>query len=770
MPGKQRARSRSSSVVVTENPLLTLPRLELGDNSVRAAEVPAPGPSAAPLGDLLQLLEDAPPAVDDDLDLDAILSPVGPSGDVDLDELDALLDGGAANDELDALLGDATAASTAALAPEPSVAAPSGPDPRLATIRKAGEDVVNGASGQADRVAPARGPRSRGDAAPVRKRRFAMQGMDAIAAFAGKSAEASDLAHDGHAAFGIAELHRQAAGDEHVFSGNGSEHNIAEGVAGSVGAIATLRDAEASKTERAAAGLSLAGNVYKTASGVSTTLGEHPSGELAAHQDDLNAAGAAFGTFSDGLLGGAQALGVVTGLREAGRAARASHLGASEKATTVGGKVSGAVGSGASAVASGAKVAGAANGSLEVASTVAEASGVAAVAGIVTGALDLVQGALAIRDARRKAEALGQAQDALHEGLRAVTAERRSVLRQAEAFAATSDDAAVTDTSVAAAEALARVDLDRLDGFEAQLGEASAVVDSLIGIQGQARRDGAHKVVGGALGATGGALTLSGVGLPIVLSVGVAAALVKLGGVGAQWARDKKTNTWIELARGLTPDGAPKTPDPSEDIGYPGMEERFLAAYYKGDAPIDKTGKPPGALGHAVWQFGRAEKRHRLGKPTPANKRDMRTLSVSERRLYWLESDKGEEKSNGKHVWGDFFKSNVTASSQAKEVKRHEVVDALNHIAWNTFDESGPAFRTGSGVARVQISSADRDTYKMSDADFATLKSLTDDVILSTTGLKNKAPAYKAAKDARALAESPVRQPHMRDFVASFVR
>jgi hypothetical protein len=602
--------------------------------------------------------------------------------------------------------------------------------------------------------------RSKGTSDPEGEDSLAMESLDSVSGTVGKTAEISDLSgvgglmgaqHEGRSSWGAG----APEGENSVLinSGGGSPvggHNMVEGMAGYTAGLLTVADRNARTDERAVAGVNAAGYASKALSGAAaaeeataTSAAEvaeangTDAGGLKAAAGDWSAHSVMAGQGSDGFLGIGQAGGAALKLREAYDASKQDSLNDAEKALLLANRSAGAVADASTAVASWSKVVGA-GGVFDLAKEVGQATAVAAAFGIVAGVFEMAAGGYAVYKSGGETKELKKSMAILNQGRRKLAA---------------ADPAMMSAVELSEAKRLGQAIEDNL-----------VTLGHLIGMKVEASSAGKKQAAGGAVAVVGGVLTLTGVGLPIVLSVAVAGALLKLGFIGAQMRRNSKTSKWIEMAKSLNDDGGLRAkPKKDEKIGFSEMKARFLKAYYKAPMDRDAAGlksKHP-KLGHAVRQFGRSMKLKEIGKKTAENTREISTLRPAEYPLYWLEHDQAKmgpapaaagagdkEKHTGEHSWGDFFKWDVTRSKDAKSAAKTEVVNALNYVAWNTFQKAGtpkdgdPArFDTKLGVVQVApLTPQDRDD--LGPADEARLNSLTDDVLLSVTGLKGKAKQY----------------------------
>jgi hypothetical protein len=592
------------------------------------------------------------------------------------------------------------------------------------------------------------GARSKGTSDPEAEDSLAMEVLDSVSGTVGKTAEISDLSgaggsleaqHGGASSWGVGAP--QGKDSVLINGGSGSPvggHNMVEGMAGYTAGLLTVADPNASKGKRAVAGVNAAGYATKALSGAAaadaataTSAAEAAevsgadAGGLKAAAGDLTAHSVMAGQGSDGLLGLGQAGGAVLKLHEAYEASKQDSLNDKEKALLISSRSAGAGADLSTSVASVTKVFGA-DAAFELATEVGQATAVAAAFGIVAGVFEMAAGGYAIYKSGAETTELKTSQTTLLKGRRAV---------------AEIDMASLSAVEFSEAKRLGQAIEDNL-----------VTLGNLIGMKAEASSAGKKQAAGGAVAVVGGILTLTGVGLPIVLSVAVAGALLKLGFIGAQMARNRKTSKWIELAKLLDDNGELLAqPINDENIGFSEMKARFLKAYYKApmDSDADGLKSENSELGHAVRQFGRAMKLKEIGEKTEKNTKEISTLRPAEYPLYWLVGVAGdEEKSTGKYPWGDFFKLDVTRSKNAKSAAKTEVVNALNYVAWNTFQkadtphEKDPArFDTSLGVVQVAPLTL-QDRADLGPAEEARLNSLTDDVLLSVTGLKGKAKQY----------------------------
>lgn len=594
--------------------------------------------------------------------------------------------------------------------------------------------------------------------------------LDSVSSTVGLTAGASDLAlgDEGTVPLVGGLLANQAEGGSSVgvgapegehsvlVNGNGplaGGHNIAEGGLGAAGAGMTLMNKDAATEERVVAGANTAGFGLKAASGVAgTTEGLLPKDSGKAN--DAGEAGRIIGQGADTFLSAGQLGGTVLDVRDVVGAVNNDALTTGEKVLEVGSKSASAGSNASTSAASGMKVAGynAKEGgghAFKLAEEIAVATAVASVFSIVAGAFDIAAGLYATKKAWSQTKELKVARDELIVGLRAVRA-----------------------IDVVGKSALEISEIERLD---TAITDNLAIVGNLIGMKTEASSQGKKQAVGGLATAVGGVATLTGLGLPIVLTIAVAGALLKLGFVGAQMRRNSKTSKWIKLAKYLNDKGELLDSPADEDIGFPEMKDRFLKAYYA--APLDrdagglKTKNP--ALGHAVRQFGRSMKWKEIGKPRDVeggNVKKMSDLKPKEYSLYWLKDDNGElEKSTGKAY--DVFKWDVTRSKHARSAAKSEVVEVLNHVAYNTFQSEPPRFETGLHVAQMEELTVE-DHDDLGPGEEARLNTLTDDVMLSTTGLKGRAKEYGKRLGGPPLTkqEDKKSQDDMKSYVEKFVK
>lgn len=333
--------------------------------------------------------------------------------------------------------------------------------------------------------------------------------------------------------------------------------------------------------------------------------------------------------------------------------------------------------------------------------------------GVVTGGVDVLHGIYKMVSAASSEADIDEARAALRAH---IVAEEKKLaghdvearLAANEAFshgkdlADSKDRAARSRTQSADDKKALEARIAALVAKEKELNDAAKAMSK---VQDRRMKAGAFKAATGTLDVVAGALTISGVGAPIALAIGIVSGLLKLGAVGLDVGRGWKAGKLTHIALRIDDTGNPKgMPDPDPKVvGYRGMERRVRAAYYNHylDAFDKKT--PPAGMIPDHWEHVRdfvledklsrvdEERTNRFPK-SAANSQDR---SLKENR--WGVATEGGK--DVKEEYPDFISRrgldltfSAAKSADAVSASNHDLATALVKIGTGAFDRKAKTF------------------------------------------------------------------------------
>jgi Domain of unknown function (DUF4157) len=252
--------------------------------------------------------------------------------------------------------------------------------------------------------------------------------------------------------------------------------------------------------------------------------------------------------------------------------------------------------------------------------------------------------------------------------------------------------------------------LDKLKEVSTELEKQAGAMKAMKQIGSRRMADGGMKMAGGGLAVISGALVLSGVGAPIAIALGVLSGILALSYAGLSLAQSSKATDLIGIAKRLNSDGKPQGQADTKEPSYREMESRIYKCYYahlpevlKGTSPAGMKTRTFGdddftKVKHFTWEEKKKrvnEKAERLNVTSPSEASGLKEEVSSKQWIQVVDSNKKvthKEKPKGFTKFNYKISASAHKSKQAIQASKEDIATAIVGLCAHSYDRTGKKF------------------------------------------------------------------------------